>query len=129
MVCETIKLMRYCQMSLYHVVQVLHILYIILITIIYTTKIHTIWFFITSNALPLSISGRVNWWQGDQKSKGIIWRFGHRASTPNIKIQSSLAFMNDIGISNPLAMNLYTLGYTGDRKLTAVNQAVNQAEN
>ena len=53
------------------------------------------------------ISGRVNWWQGDQKSKGIIGRFGHRASTPNIKIQSSLAFMNDIGISNPLAINEY----------------------
>ena len=27
-------------------------------------------------------------------------------------------------ISNPLAMNLYTLGYTGDKKLVSVNQAI-----
>ena len=27
-------------------------------------------------------------------------------------------------ISNPLAMNLYTMGYTGDKKLTQVNQAI-----
>ena len=29
-------------------------------------------------------------------------------------------------ISNPLAMNLYTLGYTGDKKLTQVNTAIKQ---
>ena len=43
----------------------------------------------------------------NEKGEDRIGRFGIRASTPNLNIQSGVAFMHDMGISNPIGKSPY----------------------
>ncbi len=43
----------------------------------------------------------------DQSGINRVGRFGIRASTPDLNIQSGVAFMHDMGISNPVGKNPY----------------------
>ena len=43
----------------------------------------------------------------DEQGKDRVGRFGIRASTPNLTVQSGVAFMHDMGISNPVGKNAY----------------------
>ena len=43
----------------------------------------------------------------DEYGKNRIGRFGVRASTPNLLMQSGIAFMHDMGISNPIGQNSF----------------------
>ncbi len=43
----------------------------------------------------------------DENGKDKVGRFGVRASTPNLSVQSGVAFMHDMGISNHIAKNPY----------------------
>ncbi len=47
------------------------------------------------------ISGRPSWIENDDGGRA-LGRFGWKASTPSIEIQTATAFANDIGIGNPL---------------------------
>lgn len=48
------------------------------------------------------ISGRPNWVWDDQKRAVALGRFGWKAAQPTIAQQNAAAFVNDIGITNPL---------------------------
>lgn len=48
------------------------------------------------------ISGRVNFVRDPQTGKTVVGRFGFKASSPSVLVQAAKAFVNDIGISNPL---------------------------
>ncbi len=55
------------------------------------------------------ISGRVHWLKSREEgnNKKLVGRFGLRAATHSLTVQSSVAFMHDMGISNPLSTNRY----------------------
>ena len=53
------------------------------------------------------ISGRVNWITDLNTNKKRIGRFGHRATSPSLILQSANAFAHDMGISNPLNNDHY----------------------
>ncbi len=43
----------------------------------------------------------------DEYGENRVGRFGVRASTPNLLTQSGIAFMHDMGISNPIGLNAF----------------------
>ena len=45
----------------------------------------------------------------DQYGNSTVGRFGARASTPNLMMQTGVAFMHDMGISNPLGKDLLVI--------------------
>ncbi len=49
------------------------------------------------------ISGRLNFVRDPQTGDTVIGRFGFKLSSPSVLVQAAKAFVNDIGISNPLA--------------------------
>jgi CxxC motif-containing protein (DUF1111 family) len=48
------------------------------------------------------ISGRPNMVWDETKKSASLGRFGHKASIPNILQQTALAYVNDIGVTNPM---------------------------
>ncbi len=53
------------------------------------------------------ISGRANWIIEKETNNKRVGRFGHRATSPSLILQSANAFVHDMGISNPLRDNAY----------------------
>ncbi len=52
------------------------------------------------------ISGRPNYvWDATQQKK-VLGRFGLKANTPNLLVQTAEAYHNDMGVTNPLSSNL-----------------------
>ncbi len=48
------------------------------------------------------ISGRPSFVRDGETGRLVLGRFGHKASTESVLVQSAKAFLNDMGISNPL---------------------------
>jgi CxxC motif-containing protein (DUF1111 family) len=48
------------------------------------------------------ISGRPNYVWNPQQRRKVLGRFGLKANTPNLLIQTAAAYHNDIGVTNPL---------------------------
>lgn len=53
------------------------------------------------------ISGRPSWVRNPETGEIVLGRFGWKASSPTVRVQSAEAFSGDIGISTPLATDAF----------------------